>query len=138
MTKTKILAISSDPVLLRRLQQEFSDGDYEIASTQHDGNGLREVLYKELPDFIIIDIMMPNLDGIGICLYLRQWTQVPIMMLSTWGAEEGKVRGLNLGSNSYLTESFGIDKLRARINETLQRNFAVMTDPRANIRSGIL
>jgi len=58
---------------------------------------------------------MPNLDGIGVCLQLRQWTQLPIMMLSTWGAEEGKVRGLNLGSNSYLTESFGIDELRTRI-----------------------
>jgi two-component system KDP operon response regulator KdpE len=135
--KTKILAISSDPTLLRLLQQEFSDGDYEIASTQHNGNGLRDMLCRELPDFIILDIMMPTLDGIGVCLHLRQFTQVPIMMLSTWGAEEGTVRGLNLGSNSYLSESFGTDELKARIKETLKRNSVAMAERVTNIGSGI-
>ena len=129
ITKTKILAISSDPALLRLLQQELNDGDYEVASTQHTGISLRDVLYRELPDFIILDIMMPTLDGIEICLHLRQWTQTPIMMLSTWGTGDGMVRGLNLGSESYLTEPFGIDELKARINETLKRNAADMIDP---------
>jgi len=135
MAKTKILAVGNDPALLGLLQKELNDADYEVVSTQDTGAGLRDELHQENPDFIILDIMMPNLDGIGICLQLRQWTQLPIMMLSTWGAEEGKVRGLNLGSNSYLTESFGIDKLRTRINETLQRNFATMKSTLTNIRS---
>jgi DNA-binding response OmpR family regulator len=121
LTKTKILAIGSDLVLLRLLEQELSD-DYEVASTQHTGVSLKDVLYQERPDFILLDIMMPSLDGIGICLHLRQWTQLPIMMLSIWGTGDGMVRGLNLGSDSYLTEPFSIDELKARINETLKRN----------------
>jgi two-component system phosphate regulon response regulator OmpR len=133
MGKTKILAISNDPTLRQILQQKINGGDYEVASTQHTGHALRDVLYRERPAFIILDIMMPNLDGIGTCLTLRQWTQAPIMMLSTWGTTNGMVRGLNLGSESYLTEPFGTDELKLRINETLRRNAAAMIDPIANI-----
>ena len=82
------------------------------------------MLDEELPDLIIVDIMMPSLDGLGICLYIRQWSQVPIMMLSTWGTEEGKIRGLDLSSDSYLTKPFGIDELKVRIKEALWRNQA--------------
>jgi len=133
--KTKILAIGSDPELLGLLQQELNNDDYEVVSTQDTRAGLRDELHEEHPDFIILDIMMPNLDGIEICLHLRQWTQVPILMLSTWGTGDGMVRGLNLGSDSYLTEPFGIDELQARINETLKRNYAAITDPLANIHT---
>lgn len=124
MAKTKILAVGHDPELLGFLQQELNDAAYEVVSTQDTGEGLRDEVHQENPDFIILDIIMPNLDGIGVCLQLRQWTQLPIMMLSRWGAEEGKIRGLNLGSNSYLTESFGIDELKKRISEMLQRNLS--------------
>jgi DNA-binding response OmpR family regulator len=129
----KILAISSDPTLMKLLEQELSDGDYLVASTQYTGNNLKDLLDKARPDFIILDIVMPTLDGIGTCLHLRQWTQTPIMMLSTWGTEDGMVRGLNLGSESYLTEPFGIDELKTRINETLKRNATATTDPLTNI-----
>jgi DNA-binding response OmpR family regulator len=135
ITKTKILAISSDPELARLLEREFNDGDYELASTNYTGAGLKDMLYTEHPDLIIQDIMMPNLDGIGICLTLRQWTQVPIMMVSTWGTEEGMVRGLSLGSETYLTEPFGIDELKDRIKETLRRSATAMTDPLTNTRT---
>jgi DNA-binding response OmpR family regulator len=131
--QTKILAISSDPTLMKVLEQELSDDDYLVASTQYTGNSLKDLLDKARPDFIILDIVMPTLDGIGTCLLLRQWTQTPIMMLSTWGTRDGMVRGLNLGSESYLTEPFGIDELKTRINETLKRSATAMTDPMTNI-----
>ena len=121
LAKTKILAIGHDQELLRLLEQDLSD-DYEVASTRYTGISLKDMLDQEQPDFILLDIMMPSLDGIGTCLNLRQWTQLPIMMLSTWGTGDGMVRGLNLGSDSYLTEPFSIDELKARINETLKRN----------------
>lgn len=133
LEKTKILAISSDPTLLKLLEQELSDGDYLVASTQNTGSSLKDLLDKAHPDFIILDIVMPTLDGIGTCLHLRQWTQTPIMMLSTWGTRDGMVRGLNLGSESYLTEPFGIDELKTRINETLKRSTTAMADPLTNI-----
>ena len=136
ITKTKILAIGGDPALLELLEQGLSD-DYEVTSTQASRTSLREVLYKELPDFIILDIMMPNLDGIETCLQLRQWTQVPTMMLSTWGAGDGMVRGLNLGSEGYLTNPFGINELKKRINETLNRNDGATANKLKNIRTSI-
>jgi DNA-binding response OmpR family regulator len=123
--KTKILTVSRDPVLVSFLQRELNDGEYEIVNTQHNGVYLKEVLEAEQPEFIILDIIMPSLDGIGICLQLRQWTQAPIMMLSTWGAGSGTVKGLNLGSEGYLSEAFGPDTLRKRIEETLKRRAAV-------------
>jgi DNA-binding response OmpR family regulator len=137
LTKTKILAIGSDPSLIKLLEEDLSDGDHKIASTQQTGIRLRSVLDAENPDFIILDIMMPNLDGIGICLQLRQWTQVPITMLSTWGTTDGMVRGLNLGSESYLTEPFGIDELKVQIKNTLKRSTAISIDPLFNTHTNI-
>ena len=124
IAKTKILSISRDPVLVSFLQRELSGDDYEVVNTQQVGVYLKEVLDAENPDFIILDIIMPSLDGIGICLQLRQWTQTPIMMLSTWGAGSGTVKGLSLGSEGYLSDAFGADTLKKRIEETLRRTVA--------------
>ena len=132
--KTKILTISHDQTLVTLLQQELNDGKYEIVNTQHCGIPLKDVLYAERPEFIILDIVMPSLDGIGTCLQLRQWTQIPIMMLSTWDTGDGRVRGLNLGCDSYLTEPFSIDVLKTRIEDTLKRS-TVTADPMYNIRT---
>ena len=128
ISKTKILAVGNDPELLGLLQQELNNDGYEVVSTQDTGDGLRDELHEEDPDFIILDVIMPNLDGIGICLHLRQWTQTPIMMLSTWGTLDGMVRGLDLGAESYLTEPFGVDELKAQIQETLRRNAAAIAN----------
>jgi DNA-binding response OmpR family regulator len=133
LAKIKVLAISRDQVLVHFLQQELSDGDYEIVNTQHTGIQLKNILDTERPGFIILDIVMPSLDGIGICLQLRQWTQTPVMMLSTWNTGNGTVRGLNLSSDSYLTEPFGRDTLKKRIKETLKRND--LTDLLPNVRT---
>jgi DNA-binding response OmpR family regulator len=127
LSKTKILTITRDPVLVNLLQQDLNDGSYEIINTRHIGIQLKDVIDAENPDFIIIDIVMPSLEGIGTCLQLRQWTQTPIMMLSTWDTGDGKFRGLNLGSDSYLTEPFGVDTLRSRIEDTLKRTVTTAT-----------
>jgi len=133
LAKTKVLTISRDPVLVTLLQKELNDGKYEIVNTEHTGLPLRDVLRAEQPEFIVLDIVMPTLDGIGTCLQLRQWTQTPIVMLSTWSTGDGMVRGLNLGSDSYLTEPFGIDELKKRIEGTLIRS-TVTAEPLYNIR----
>jgi DNA-binding response OmpR family regulator len=124
LAKTKILTISNDPVLVNFLQQELNDGEFEIVNTRHTGIQLKDIIDLEEPQFIILDIMMPALDGIGVCLQLRQWTQIPVMMLTTWGTGDGTVRGLNLGSDDYLTEQFGVDMLKERIDVTLKRSAA--------------
>jgi DNA-binding response OmpR family regulator len=133
--KSKILTISNDSALLKFLRQGLNGGNYELATTQQTGVALKDVVDRELPDFIILDIMMPHLDGIGVCLHLRQWTQTPIMMLSTWGTADGMVRGLNLSSDSYLTEPFGFNEVKRRVNDTLNRSTIAMKDQLTNIHN---
>jgi len=125
-TKTKILIISGDSAMLRFFEQNLNGNDWDVVSTQHAGEEIGAVLNNELPDLVILDIMMPSMEGIEVCLRLRQLSEVPIMMLSAWGAGIGMVRGLDLGAESYLTEPFGIDEVRARINEVLRYNFAAV------------
>ncbi len=131
--KIKILTVSRDNSLVTLLQKELNDGSYEIINTERCGVYLRDVLRSEDPAFIILDIIMPSLDGIGTCLQIRQWTQTPIMMLSTWDTAEGTVRGLNLGSDTYLTEPFGMEVLKTRINDTLKRTTVI--DPFSSLRA---
>jgi DNA-binding response OmpR family regulator len=125
MAKTKILSVSRDPVLTGFLMKELNNDKYEVVNTQHTGVYIKEVLDSEQPEFVIIDIVMPTLDGVGTCLQVRQWTHAPIMMLSSWDTGNGMVKGLNLGSDKYLSEPFGADVLRNRIAETLKRQVAV-------------
>ncbi len=122
LAKTKVLAVSRDPLLVNFLQQELEQGEYEVVHTQQSGVQLKEVLDAERPGFIILDIVMPSLDGISLCLQLRQWTRTPVMMLSTWGTGHGTVRGLNLSADNYLTKPFGGDVLKKRIKDTLRQN----------------
>jgi len=118
MTKTKVLVVSKDPALLNLLQENLG----EVTDTRRTDEGLAGVLNKESPDLVILDIMMPEMDGLSTCLHLRQMTEAPIIMLTTWEAGKNRVRGLNLDSDEYLTESFGIEELRLIIKESLQRS----------------
>jgi DNA-binding response OmpR family regulator len=124
--KVKVLAVSPDPLLIDFLRQELEDSEYKIVHTRHTGTQLRRILEAEKPGFIILDIVMPSLDGIGMCLQLRQWSQAPVMMLSTWGAGRGTVRGLNLSEVTYLSRPFGGDALKKRIKDTIKRNQPVL------------
>ena len=133
--KIKNLVVSSDPVMLGFLPQSLDECGYQVVTTQHTGEELKEVLDKELPDLVILDIMMPELDGIEIGLRIRRWSQVPILMLSTWGAGEGKVRGLDLIADTYLTEPFGIGGVMERVEQALQRNAAAVSLS-SHVRSG--
>ena len=122
LTKKKILVISDDPKLMQFLSHGLPECDYKVKSTGNMREDLESVLDDEPPDLVILDILMPWMDGIELCLRIRQWCPVPIIMLSTWGARRDTVRGLDLGAESYLTEPFDIDGLMERIDGALYRN----------------
>ncbi len=121
--KKRILVVSSDPVLLRFLQHNLSKDSYQTTFAQHHDADLQRTVEKEFPDLIILDVMMPNLEGIEVCLRLRQWSQAPIMMISSWGAGAGEIRALDLGADSYLTEPFGTDIFAIRLDKVLRQDF---------------
>lgn len=128
--KKTILAITQDETMVEFLQKGLNGGEYEVVNTRHkEIRRLAETIIVDEPGFIILDIMMPTLDGIGICLGLRdRCSKIPIMMLTTWKASGG-VRGLNLGSNNYLTETFGIDLLKKRMEEAIKLNLHHVQSP---------
>ena len=118
----KILIVSSEPELLGLLQDNLSKDNYQVTSVGEIGDDLKGIVDEVLPDLIILDILMPWLDGIEVCLRLRQWCQAPVIMLSTWDTEKDTVRSLDLSSDGYLSEPYDVADLMAQIDNTLHCN----------------
>ena len=128
MGKTCILVVDDDPAISRLLCTNLRARGYEVI-TATDGEEALEVIDREIIDLIILDIMMPKLDGIEVCRHIREWSRVPIIMLSARGDEKGKVHCLELGADDYLTKPFGVAELLARVKTTLRHSDATKVTP---------
>ncbi len=138
MRRTRILIADDDPVILRFVKANLEARGYE-ALTALDGAEAVEVVERELPDLVILDIMMPKMDGFEVCRRLREWSKVPIIMLSARGEVTDKVTCLNLGADDYITKPFGVSELLARIQAVLRRTEAQQAQaPPPIFRSGSL
>ena len=114
MEKKKILIVDDDPAILRLLSTNLKARGYEVL-TASNGEESLELVQRDFVDLIILDIMMPKLDGVEVCRRVREWSNVPIIILSARGDEKDKVKCLELGADDYLTKPFGIAELMARI-----------------------
>jgi len=94
-----------------------------------DGAETLETVERELPDLIILDIMIPKMDGFEVCRRLREWSQIPIIMLSARGDATDKVECLNLGADDYVSKPFSVEVLIARVKAVLRRTQAVGAIP---------
>ncbi|MFH0914554.1 MAG: response regulator transcription factor [Chloroflexota bacterium] len=121
MNKTRILVVDDDAAILRFLSANLKARGYEVALAM-DGEQALEVMERGSIDLIILDIMMPKLDGVEACRRVREWSQVPIIVLSARGEEKDKVRCLELGADDYLTKPFGIGEMLARVQAALRRS----------------
>jgi two-component system, OmpR family, KDP operon response regulator KdpE len=119
MKKTKILIVDDEPQILRALRAGLTAHDYEVISAA-DGEEALDKAAAELPDAVILDINMPRKSGLEVCKQLREWSKVPIIMLSVRDAERDKVAALDLGADDYLTKPFGTDELLARLRVALR------------------
>lgn len=115
MDKKRILVVDDDTAILRLLSTNLKARGYEVL-TATDGEEALEAVQKDYIDLIILDIMMPKVDGIQVCRHIREWSDIPIIILSARGDEYDKVECLELGADDYLTKPFGIAELMARIN----------------------
>src|SRR3972149_2525985 len=106
MTK-KILLVDDDPVLLDTLRYRLSQEGFDIITA---GDGVRglDLARKEHPDLLVLDLMLPELDGFDVCRILRRDSSVPIMMLTAREDEMDKVMGLEIGAADYLTKPFSL------------------------------
>lgn len=122
MSPTKILIIEDDPTILRVLEDNFAARGHLVETARQGEAGLDAALNGR-PDLIILDIMLPKVNGFEICRAVRaEKTEVPILMLTAKGQEEDIVRGLDLGADDYITKPFGMRELVARVQAILRRS----------------
>ena len=126
MHRPRVLIVDDDLAIIKFVRANLKASDYETL-TAIDGAEALETIERELPDLVILDIMMPKMDGFEVCRRLREWSQIPIIMLSARGDEEDKVKCLELGADDYLTKPFGVAELIARVRAVFRRTEAAAT-----------
>ena len=120
MRKTHILVVDDELSIIKFLRATLKAENYEVLAAM-DGAEALQTIEMELPDLVILDIMMPKIDGFEVCRRLREWSQIPIIMLSARGDEGDKVKCLELGADDYITKPFGVDELLARVRAVMRR-----------------
>ncbi len=116
----KILVVEDEPTLVETLEYNLARQGYDVR-TATDGLTALEVARQEHPDLIVLDIMLPRLDGLEVCRILRQEMNVPILMLTARADEVDRVVGLEMGADDYLTKPFSMRELLARVKALLRR-----------------
>jgi two-component system KDP operon response regulator KdpE len=138
MKKTRILIVDDELSILKYLRANLKAEGYEVLMAM-DGAQALQTLEAELPDLVVLDIMMPGMDGFEVCRRLREWSQLPIIMLSARADESDKVRCLNLGADDYITKPFGKGEFIARVRAVMRRAQAASPTPTIpSLKSGDL
>ncbi|HWX39645.1 MAG TPA: response regulator transcription factor [Blastocatellia bacterium] len=125
--KPVILVVDDEPQILRVLRASLPARGYQVRTAPGGDEALDEVR-KEMPDLIILDLAMPGTSGLEVCRRVREFSAVPIIVLSAKGSEVDKVSALDLGADDYVTKPFGMDELLARVRAVLRRYPASDTD----------
>lgn len=123
----KILVVDDELNLLRAVQHSLEKEGYQVV-TASDGREALRLAYSEHPDLIILDVMMPELDGWQVCQWIREISDVPIIMLTAKAEREDIIKGLELGADDYLVKPFSMGELLARVRAALRR---ARTEPAA-------
>lgn len=121
--KTTILVVDDEPATLKYVGTNLRARGYGVL-TASDGEQALGLAARNSLDLVLLDLMMPGMDGFQVCQKLRETTEVPIVILSARGQERDKVRALDIGADDYLTKPFGVDELLARVRAVLRRSRA--------------
>ncbi len=116
----RILIVDDEPRYLRLLEANLKTEGYTVV-TASDGLQALDVFSAQPVDLVLLDIMMPRLDGFGTCQRIREFSNVPIIMLTAKGEEQDRVKGLDLGADDYLVKPFSATELLARVRAVLRR-----------------
>jgi len=115
-----ILIVEDDETLLQTLAYNLEQEGYQV-ETATDGQTGLNLARTESPDLVVLDVMLPELDGLSVCRILRRELDVPIIMLTARSTEVDKIIGLDSGADDYITKPFGLGELTARIRAVLRR-----------------
>jgi DNA-binding response OmpR family regulator len=118
--KALILVVDDDVRMLRMMKRmlELEGFDTLIANS---GEAALKVFEKETPDLVLLDIMMPDMNGYTVCQHIREFSQIPIIMVTAMGDDKEKVEGLDIGADDYVTKPFSASELAARVRAMLRR-----------------
>ena len=120
MERIKILVVDDEKLLVKGIKFNLENDGYEVV-TGCDGMEAVELAASESPDLIVLDLMMPRLDGLEACTKIREFSQVPIIMLTAKSEDMDKLMGFESGADDYITKPFNILELKARIRALLRR-----------------
>jgi len=126
--KTTILTADDDPQLLRLVTRNLEFEDYAVL-TARDGKQALDLILQHTPDAVLLDVMMPRMDGFTVCQRVREFSAVPIILVTARGKDQDKVRGLDMGADDYLTKPFNVDELLARVRAVLRRAQFAVNEP---------
>lgn len=135
MAKTRLLVVDDDPQIQRMLRSQLGARDYEV---QVVGSGPEALVAagEFEPDLVLLDITMPGMDGLEVCRQLREWSAVPVILLTAADAPQTKMTALDLGADDYLTKPFHMGELLARVRAVLRRTQAAAANaPPAVVRA---
>jgi DNA-binding response OmpR family regulator len=118
--KVCILVVDDEPRYIRAIQINLEASGYEVINAR-DGQTAIELAASEKPDLILLDIRMVGLDGYEVCRRIREFSAVPIIMLTALAEDADKVAGLDVGADDYVTKPFSADELLARVRAVLRR-----------------
>jgi two-component system response regulator VicR len=131
----KILVVDDEVSVTDLISYNLTKAHYEVL-VAHDGETALEIARHSSPDLILLDLMLPRIDGLDVCRELRKTSQVPIIMITARGEETDRVIGLELGADDYVTKPFSVRELLARIKAVLRRNQPKGTDGGTPILTG--
>ena len=125
--KGKLLIIDDDDKLVEAIELYMSRAGYDIVTAADGLQGMQQ-MYSQRPDLIILDVMMPRMDGWETCRRIREISDVPVIMLTARGQESDRVMGLKLGADDYVAKPFSLKELEARVEAVLRRTRLLSPD----------
>jgi two-component system KDP operon response regulator KdpE len=128
MVNESVLIVDDEPAVRRFLRVTLAAQTYNILEATTGQEALAAAA-KDKPDIIVLDIGLPDIDGVEVTKLLRQWTDMPIIILSVRGSEGDKIAALDAGADDYLTKPFGVGELLARLRAALRRAGNTTSEP---------
>jgi two-component system KDP operon response regulator KdpE len=128
MPEERVLIVDDEPSIRKFLRVTLASQSYKIIEAS-SGQEALEKTTADKPDIIVLDIGLPDINGIEVTGLLRKWTQIPIIILSVRGAESDKIAALDAGADDYLTKPFSVGELLARLRANLRRVTKTSNEP---------
>lgn len=124
----RVLVVDDEKAIQRFLKNALSSGEFSVSTAESGKDALTAVVALR-PDIVILDLGLPDMDGIEVLRRLREWTQVPVIILSVRDREDEKVMALDAGADDYVTKPFGIGELLARMRVVLRKSIHQSPEP---------